>query len=59
MASVIRMSHGGGAAVNAISEALRQELIEENVRMTVVAPGAVETELPDHITDEEAKEGIQ
>ena len=46
-------------AVNAISEALRQELIEDNVRVTVVEPGAVETELPDHITDEEAREGIQ
>ena len=45
-------------AVNAISEALRQELIEDNVRVTVVEPGAVETELPSHITDEEAKEGI-
>lgn len=27
--------------------------------MTVVEPGAVEKELPDHITDEKAKEGIQ
>ncbi len=45
-------------AVNAISEALRQELIEDNVRVTVVEPGAVETELPNHITDEEAKAGI-
>jgi hypothetical protein len=46
-------------AVNAISEAPRQELIEDNVRVTVVGPGAVETELPDHTTDEEAREGIQ
>ncbi len=46
-------------AVNAISEALRQELIEDNVRVTVVEPGAVETELTSHITDEEAKEGIK
>ncbi len=46
-------------AVNAISEALRQELIEDNVRVTVVGPGAVETELPDHITDQEAREDIQ
>ncbi len=43
-------------AVNAISEALRQELIEDNVRVTVVEPGAVATELITHITDEEAKE---
>ena len=45
-------------AVNAISEALRQELIEDNVRVTMIEPGAVETELPNHVTDEEAKEGI-
>ena len=45
-------------AVNAISEALRVELLEDHIRVTMVEPGAVETELPDHITDEEAKEGI-
>ncbi len=40
-------------AVNAISEGLRQELLEDNIRITVVEPGAVETELASHITDEE------
>jgi NADP-dependent 3-hydroxy acid dehydrogenase YdfG len=45
-------------AVNAISEALRVELIENNIRVTVVEPGAVKTELVSHITDEEAREGI-
>jgi NADP-dependent 3-hydroxy acid dehydrogenase YdfG len=45
-------------AVNAISEALRVELIENNVRVTIIEPGAVETELTNHITDEEAKEGV-
>ena len=45
-------------AVNAISEALRQELQEVNIRVTMVEPGAVETELPEHITDEEAQEAI-
>ena len=45
-------------AVNAISEALRQELQEDNIRVTIVEPGAVETELPDHITDDEAQEAI-
>jgi len=45
-------------AVNAISEALRQELQEDNIRVTMVEPGAVETELPDHISDEEAQEAI-
>ena len=46
-------------AVNAVSEALHQELIEDIGRVTVVEPGAVETELPDHITDEEARKGSQ
>lgn len=41
-------------AVNAISEALRMELREDNIRITVVEPGAVATELTNHITDEEA-----
>ena len=45
-------------AVGAISEALRMELQEDNIRVTVVEPGAVATELPAHITDEEAREGM-
>jgi NADP-dependent 3-hydroxy acid dehydrogenase YdfG len=45
-------------AVHAISEGLRQELLEDNIRVTIVAPGAVETELPDHITDEDARESL-
>nr|MBA4116754.1 SDR family NAD(P)-dependent oxidoreductase [Rubrobacter sp.] len=45
-------------AVNAISEALRQELLEDNIRVTIVEPGAVETELATHITDEEAQEAL-
>ncbi|MDQ3942582.1 MAG: SDR family NAD(P)-dependent oxidoreductase [Actinomycetota bacterium] len=49
---------GTKTAVNAISEALRQELLEDHIRVTMVEPGAVETELPDHITDEEAREGL-
>ncbi len=45
-------------AVGAISEGLRQELLEDNIRVTIVEPGAVATELPDHITDEDAREGL-
>ena len=45
-------------AVGAISEALRMELQGDNIRVTVVEPGAVETELQSQITDEEAKEGL-
>jgi NADP-dependent 3-hydroxy acid dehydrogenase YdfG len=50
---------GTKMAVNGISEALRQELLEYNIRVTMVEPGVVKTELPEHITDEEAQEGIQ
>jgi NADP-dependent 3-hydroxy acid dehydrogenase YdfG len=49
---------GTKMAVNGISESLRQELLEDNIRVTMVEPGAVETELPDHITDNEAREGL-
>lgn len=45
-------------AVNAVSEALRGELAGEGIRVTIVEPGAVATELPDHISDEEAQERI-
>jgi NADP-dependent 3-hydroxy acid dehydrogenase YdfG len=45
-------------AVNAISESLRQELLEDNIWVAMVEPGAVETELADPITGEEAQEGI-
>ena len=45
-------------AVGAISEGLRQELLEDNIRVTIVEPGAVATELPDHITDEDARESL-
>ena len=49
---------GTKTAVNAISEALRQELQADNIRVTIIEPGAVATELPEHITDEEAREGL-
>jgi len=40
--------------INGFSEALRQEL-QPDVRVTVIEPGAVATELTDHITDDETK----
>ena len=49
---------GSKHAVGAISEGLRQELLQDNIRVTVIEPGAVETELPDHITDEDARESL-
>jgi len=38
-------------AVRALSEGLRQEMTPHNVRVTIISPGAVLTELPDSITD--------
>src|SRR4028118_2065758 len=46
-------------AVNAVSEALRQEVLEDGIRVTMVEPGAVATELTDHITDEEGRAGLK
>lgn len=45
-------------AVRAISEGLRQE-VKPFLRTTVISPGAVATELPSHITDEQSAAGIQ
>ncbi|MCU1614790.1 MAG: L-allo-threonine dehydrogenase, NAD(P)-binding [Frankiales bacterium] len=44
-------------AVNAFSESLRQEVTGRGVRVSLVEPGAVATELTDHITQPEAKAG--
>jgi NADP-dependent 3-hydroxy acid dehydrogenase YdfG len=38
-------------AVRVISEGLRQEVKPYNIRTTVISPGAVDTELPNTITD--------
>jgi clavulanate-9-aldehyde reductase len=45
-------------AVNAFSESLRQEVTARGVRVVVIEPGIVETELRDHITQVAAKEQI-
>ncbi|NYJ74849.1 SDR family oxidoreductase [Allobranchiibius huperziae] len=44
--------------LNGWSEALRQEL-QPDVRVIVIEPGAVATELTDHITHEETKRGAE
>ena len=44
-------------AVHAISENVREEVAENNVRVITIAPGAVETELLSHTTSEEIKTG--
>ena len=43
-------------AVNAFSESLRQEVTTRGVRISLVEPGAVATELSSHITQPEARE---
>jgi NADP-dependent 3-hydroxy acid dehydrogenase YdfG len=57
-----RAGNAGYAAtkwgLNGWSEALRQEL-QPDVRVIVVEPGAVATELPDHITHAQTREGVE
>jgi NADP-dependent 3-hydroxy acid dehydrogenase YdfG len=60
-----RTARAGNAAyaatkwgINGWSEALRQEL-QPDIRVTVIEPGAVATELTDHITDAETKLATQ
>ncbi|MDQ6693943.1 MAG: SDR family NAD(P)-dependent oxidoreductase [Chloroflexota bacterium] len=61
-----RIARAGSAVYNAtkwgvvaFSEALRQECIESNIRVTVVEPGIVDTELGSHITHAPAREGLR
>ncbi|HET7615732.1 MAG TPA: SDR family oxidoreductase, partial [Bacillales bacterium] len=42
-------------AVRAITEGLRKEESPNNIRTTIISPGAVATELPNTITDEDLK----
>ena len=44
-------------AVHAISENVREEVAASNVRVTTIAPGAVETELLSHTTSDDIKQG--
>ena len=45
--------------VGAFSEALRQEVYMNHIRVTIIEPGVVETELVEHITNPKAKEETQ
>jgi NADP-dependent 3-hydroxy acid dehydrogenase YdfG len=45
-------------AVTGWSDALRQELLDHDVRVLCVEPGAVATELPEHISHPETREGV-
>lgn len=46
---------GAKFAVHAISESIRKEVSASNVRITVIAPGVVETPLLSHTTDDKIK----
>lgn len=46
-------------AVRVISEGLRQEVKPYNLRTTIISPGAVDTELPDTITDPDVADGMR
>lgn len=43
--------------VHAITETIREEVSQKNVRLITIAPGMVDTELVNHSTDEDAKKG--
>ena len=45
-------------AVRALSEGLRQEVKPYNIRTTIISPGAVATELPNTISEEDISKGI-
>ncbi|MFN9398379.1 MAG: oxidoreductase, partial [Dolichospermum sp.] len=38
---------------------LRQEVYQDNIRVTIIEPGLVETEIDQHITDVVAKQEIE
>lgn len=44
--------------VNAFSDSLRQEVHKHKIRVTIIEPGVVQTELRDHITVKEVKDDI-
>ncbi|MFC6952689.1 SDR family oxidoreductase [Halorubellus litoreus] len=50
--------NGTKFGVNGFTEALRKEVTTQHIRTTVVEPGAVETELPTHITDDQILEEL-
>ncbi len=60
---VVRLNNGVYAAtkfgVVAFSESLRQEVTKQHIRVTVIEPGMVDTELSSHITQEQARNESQ
>jgi len=46
-------------AVRVLSEGLRQEVKPYNIRTTVISPGALDTELPNSVTEPDIAEGVR
>jgi NADP-dependent 3-hydroxy acid dehydrogenase YdfG len=46
-------------AVRALSEGLRQEMVPYNIRTTIISPGAVKTELLEHISEKDVQKANQ
>jgi len=46
-------------AVNAMTDAMRQELGDRNIRVSILMPGATTTEVGDHISDPNWRKAIQ
>jgi NADP-dependent 3-hydroxy acid dehydrogenase YdfG len=53
-----QLKDGGGDIINGWSESIKQELLPD-VRVTLVEPGVVATELPNHITHADTRQGVQ
>ncbi|RUT24750.1 oxidoreductase [Asaia sp. W19] len=47
------------SAVRVVSEGLRQEVKPYNIRTTIISPGAVATELPNSVTDEDTARSMK
>ncbi len=46
-------------ALNSMTDAMRQELGDRNIRVSILMPGATSTEVGDHITDPDWRRAIQ
>ena len=46
-------------AVRVLTEGLRQEVKAYNIRTTIISPGAVESELPDSVTEPDIAKGVK
>src|SRR5258706_4542736 len=46
-------------AVRAVTEGLRMELKPDNIRCTIISPGAVATELPEGSSEEDTRKNLR